>query len=653
MNWNQIVENAFLYVWMIPLLPLFAFLIIIADRLGEKIFYKGLLPDKLFSAYLVIGATAIGFIQSLIIFAGSLNGYKAAPVNYIWLSAGKLSLSFGWMTDHLSILMLLIVTFISMLIQIYTHGYMEKDPGYRLFYSYLALFNFSMLGLVLSTNLFQIYIFWELVGLSSYLLIGFWTHKPEAGKAAKKAFIVNRIGDCLFLIGIVMFLMETFNYWFFKGTAYLSFEYLGEAVANTIIEPATITVIAICLFFGAIAKSAQFPLHTWLPDAMEGPTPISALIHAATMVAAGVFLTARIYPILIYSPSAMNFVAWIGAITIFIAATIALTQTDIKRVLAYSTCSQLGYMIFAMGIGAYSAGLFHLTTHAFFKAMLFLCSGAVIIGLHHEQDMRYMGGLRKHMPWTAYTYLVGVLAISGILFSGFFSKDLILGKSLANISGWSDINNIALFSLAYISAGLTALYMFRSYFMTFEGEYRGHTKPHEAPKVMIIPLVILAIPSAIFGLAFSGIGFPDFGKYIHFGHYHHHTPDWGLMAASLMIALAGTAAGAAFFWDKYKSADPKQLAEKIKPLYLLSFNKWYFDDIYYWIVRKIFMIVSKLSAAFDKYFIDEIVNLCAIITRELGETFKFIQNGKMQFSALAMYTGLIIISIVLVVYALI
>lgn len=653
MSWNQIVDYSFLYLWLIPLLPLFAFLVIIADRLSEKIFYKQLLPDKLFSAYLVIGATAIGLIQSLILLAGSLQGHSAEPVNYAWLTAGKLTLSFGWMADNLGIMMLLIVTFISMLIQIYTHGYMEKDPGYRLFYSYLAFFNFSMLGLILSTNLFQIYIFWELVGLSSYLLIGFWTHKPAAGQAAKKAFIVNRIGDCLFLLGIVLFLLETFNYWFFKGTAYLSFDNLGEALTNSMVDPTTTTIIAICLFFGAIAKSAQFPLHTWLPDAMEGPTPISALIHAATMVAAGVFLTARIYPILVQSPSAMNFIAWIGAITIFVAATIALTQNDIKRVLAYSTCSQLGYMIFAMGIGAYSAGLFHLSTHAFFKAMLFLCSGAVIIGLHHEQDMRYMGGLRKYMPWTAYTYLVGVFAISGILFSGFFSKDLILGKSLTNITGWGDLNNIALFTLAYISAGLTALYMFRSYFMTFEGEYRGSTKPHEAPKVMIIPLVILAVPSALFGLALSGIGFPDFAAYIHFGEYHHHTPDWGLMAASLMIALAGAAAGAAFFWDKYKSAEPAQLAKKIKPLYLLSFNKWYFDDVYYWVVKKVFMLVSKLSAAFDKYFIDELVNISAFICKELGSTFKLIQNGKMQFSALAMYTGLIVISIVLVVYALI
>ncbi|MGD9581172.1 MAG: proton-conducting transporter membrane subunit, partial [Vampirovibrionia bacterium] len=371
MDWTELIKNAYNYVWIIPLLPLLAFMLIIVDKICERLSYKQLFSDNKIVASIVVGSTAFGLLQAILLFIGSINNFPALEMNYTWLNAGNLTLSFGWMVDNLAITMMLIVTSISMLIQIYTHGYMKHDPGYRLFYGYLALFNFSMLGLVLSTNLFQIYIFWELVGVSSYLLIGFWLHKPSAAKAAKKAFIVNRIGDSLFLIGILGFLYFSYTYWVNSNFAFLSFNHLIEAVDQALYTagPVIFAAIAICLFFGAVAKSAQFPLHTWLPDAMEGPTPISALIHAATMVAAGVFLVARCYPIFVASPVTMNFIAWIGAITVFIGATIALTQFDIKRVLAYSTISQLGYMMFAMGMGAYSAGLFHLTTHAYFKAL--------------------------------------------------------------------------------------------------------------------------------------------------------------------------------------------------------------------------------------------------------------------------------------------
>ena len=666
MEWSQLVEFSFEYVWIIPLLPFLAFCLIIADLASQRLAHTPLFDNKKVIASLVVGATALGFIQSLIIFAGSLQGDKVAPVNYPWLEAGNLVLSFGWMVDNLAIALLLVVTFVSMLIQIYTHGYMDNDPGYRRFYAYLALFNFSMLGLVLSTNLFQIYIFWEMVGLCSYLLIGFWMNRPSAAKAAKKAFIVNRIGDSLFLIGILGFLYFSFSYWVKYDLTFLSFVNLGEATTWALgecskISPYLFGAIAICLFFGAIAKSAQFPLHTWLPDAMEGPTPISALIHAATMVAAGVYLVARIYPIFEASPFAMSFIAWIGAITLFITATIAITQFDIKRVLAYSTCSQLGYMIFAMGIGAYSAGIFHLCIHAFFKAMLFLCSGAVIIGLHHEQDMRFMGGLRKYMPITAWTYLIGAFSISGILLSGFFSKDLILGSAFEKIihNGEISLNYLVLFVIAFIGAGITAFYMFRSYFMTFEGDYRGHRKPHEAPKVMTYPLIALAVPSAILGFIIGGpllgISMPDFSQYVHYGHFHPHQPDYAVMAASLLMALAGGLFAIVLYWDKHKAKniDLEEIKQKIKPLYDLSFNKWYFDEVYYWIIKKVFMAASVLCALFDKYVIDEIVNMIALITKELGATFKYIQNGKVQFSALVMYTGLIVISIVLVVYAMI
>lgn len=661
MDWTELIKYSYEYVWIIPLLPLLAFMLIIIDKICERLSYKQLFTNNKTVAAIVVGSTAFGLIQALLIFLGSINGFASTEFNFTWLNAGNLTLSFGWLIDNLCIKMMLIVTSISMLIQIYTHGYMKKDPGYRLFYGYLALFNFSMLGLVLSTNLFQIYIFWELVGVSSYLLIGFWMHKPSAAKAAKKAFIVNRIGDSLFLIGILGFLYFSYTYWVGADYVFLSFTHLINAVDQALFSagPVVFAALAICLFFGAVAKSAQFPLHTWLPDAMEGPTPISALIHAATMVAAGVFLVARCYPIFVASPFTMNFIAWIGAITVLIGATIALTQFDIKRVLAYSTISQLGYMMFAMGMGAYSAGLFHLTTHAYFKALLFLCSGAVIIGLHHEQDMRYMGGLRKHMPITAYTYLVGVFAISGILFSGFFSKDLILGNALHQVTanGSIDYNILALFTIAFISAGLTALYMFRSYFMTFEGKYRGHAKPHEAPKVMVYPLIVLAVPSAFIGLLLAGpifgIQLPDFTTYIYYLEHHPHTPDVGMMVASLLIASAGAVLAITLYWDKYKSLDPEAIKNKIKPLYNFSYNKWYFDEAYDCVITRSFMWLSKLSALFDKYVIDEIVNLTALITKELGATFKYIQNGKVQFSALVMYTGLVIISIVLVVYSLI
>jgi len=413
MDWTEILKFSYENAWLIALLPLLAFILIILDRVCERLEYTCIFPKKELTAYLVIGATSLGLIQAFILFLGTLGiNNPLYEYNFNWLTAGTFKLSFGWLVDNLSVTLLLVVTSVSLLIQVYTMGYMEHDPGYRKFFAYLALFNFSMIGLVLSTNLFQIYIFWELVGLCSYLLIGFWLDRPSAAKAAKKAFVMNRIGDSLLLIGIVGFLYFSYQYWVSANITFLSFTHLGSAVGEVLIAagPVVFAIIAICIFFGAIAKSAQFPLHTWLPDAMEGPTPISALIHAATMVAAGVYLVARVYPIFEASPAALNFIAWIGAITVFITATIAVTQVDIKRVLAYSTCSQLGYMIMAMGLGAYSAGLFHLTTHAYFKAMLFLCSGAIIHGLSGEQDMRFMGGLRKHMPITAWTFLIGAVS---------------------------------------------------------------------------------------------------------------------------------------------------------------------------------------------------------------------------------------------------
>lgn len=660
MDWTySLINSAVEHVWLIPLLPLMAFVIIILDRLEERLNFREIFLKKEYVANIVIGATAIGLIQSILIFIWTLTHEgQTYSVNYEWLKAGNLSFSFGWLVDNLSVLLLLVVTSVSMLIQIYTKGYMEKDPGYRKFFAYLAFFNFSMLGLVVSTNLFQIYIFWELVGLTSYLLIGFWHDRPSAAKAAKKAFVINRIGDCLFLIGIVSFLFLTYNYWIIFNHPLLSFEFLDDAVKILILSGTSnivIATIAICLFFGAIAKSAQFPLHTWLPDAMEGPTPISALIHAATMVAAGVYLVARIYPIVSASPFAMTFIAWIGGITLFITATIAITQTDLKRVLAYSTCSQLGYMIMAMGLGAYTAGLFHLTTHAFFKAMLFLCAGAVIHGINDEQDMRFMGGLRKYMPITSWTFLIGAISISGVLLSGFWSKDMILGAAFDHIK---DIPSLILFLMAFIGAAMTAFYMFRAYFMTFEGQYRGHAKPHESPKVMTDPLIILAVFSAFLGFALSGLslGFidlPSFSKYIYFVEPLVEHTNIYVVVLSLAVALSGIGAAVGLYWYKFTTNNPDELKQKLLPLYNLSFNKWYFDDIYSCMIEKTFLLASKICALFDKYVIDELVNIFALITKETGATLRYVQNGKVQFSALVMYAGLVIISVVLVLFSLI
>lgn len=660
MDW---IKLAYEYVWLIPILPLVAFLIIILDIAAEKLEYRAVFTKKEVLAGIVIASTAIGFIHSVVLFYGSLLYPNVAAifneVNFTWIKAGTLTFSFGWLIDNLSIMMLLVVTSVSMLIQIYTHGYMKNDPGYLRFYAYLALFNFSMLWLVLSTNFVQVYIFWELVGLCSYLLIGFWFDRPTATRAAMKAFIVNRIGDCLFLIGIVAFLFFTYRFWIDIDSAFLSFTKLEEAASIAMLNagPILFAIIAICIFFGPIAKSAQFPLHTWLPDAMEGPTPISALIHAATMVAAGVFLVARAYPIFYKSPIALNFIAWIGVITIFMTATIAVSQFDIKRILAYSTCSQLGYMIFAMGIGAYSAGLFHLCTHAYFKAMLFLCSGAVIHGLNGQQDIRFMGGLKKYMPKTALTYLIGTLAISGILLSGFWSKDLILGKAFENvfndIDGSINYNAVSLFFFAFISAILTAFYMFRSYFLTFEGEYRGHEHPHESPKVMTTPLIILAVPSAVLGFIFSGyFHMPDFSTYIYYQDYISHHADYFMMILSLIAALTGLVVAMIFYFNKSKEKNyPQKIIQKIPVLYKISYNKWYFDEIYAWTIEKGYMFITCISALFDKYVIDLFVNFVAAATKETGHVMRNIQNGKTQFAVVAMYAGLIVISLVIVLYA--
>lgn len=624
--------------WLIVAVPLLSALLII--------FFFNF--SRIISALLSIGAVAYSLVHSLLVlFVVYKNPEVVLEVNFPWIHAGAFKLFVGYLIDPLCAMMLVVVCAVSFFVQVYTHGYMKEDAGYSRFYAYLSLFTFSMLGLVVSTNLFQSYIFWELVGVCSYLLIGFWWYKKAAARACTKAFVVNRVGDAGFLVGILLLYFVTKNFWTDKTT--LAFSELTNVINSaldsgvlTVIGVISVTTIALLVLMGPIAKSAQFPLHVWLPDAMEGPTPISALIHAATMVAAGVYLIARAYPLYIAAPLAMHTVAWVGGITAIFAATIALSQFDIKRTLAYSTCSQLGYMVMALGLGAYSAGLFHLMTHAFFKAMLFLCSGSVIIGCHHEQDMRKMGGLRKFMPITSLTCLVGVLAISGFpLMSGFWSKDMIL------LAAWE--HNKLLYGIGAFTAFLTAFYMFRLYFMTFSGEYKGHSQPHETTLSITIPLICLAIPSALIGFIGSPLipGGDKFSSFVHFGlHEAHH--EWGLpvflkeitMIQSI-IPLLAFVLGTFLAWLIYKKGIKINtfIQNNLKPVYNLSFNKWYIDEIYFGIIDKIIMPTYKLLwTAIDKIVVDGIfVNGSSVVTALIGGSLRYIETGRGQLYVLVIF----------------
>lgn len=634
------VENA----WLIALYPLLsAVLIMFFTHKSRKI-----------SMGLSIAAVAIGFIHSLLLFF-NFHEHEAYEANFNWIKAGDFHLEIGLLVDQLGIGMLLTVTLVSLLVQIYTHGYMDEDKGYTRFYSYLSLFTFSMLGLVISTNLFQMYFFWELVGVCSFLLIGFWWHKPSAAHACKKAFVTNRVGDAGFLIGLIMLYAFTKDFWS-VDIATMSFTKIQEAInfaiANNGLEVVglvSVTTIGILIFMGAMAKSAQFPLHIWLPDAMEGPTPISALIHAATMVAAGVYLMVRVFPICeITGSGALPFIAWIGGITAIFAATIALTQNDIKKALAYSTCSQLGYMIMSVGLGAPYIAMFHLITHAMFKAMLFLGSGSVILGCHHEQDMREMGGLRKYMPITAITFLIGTLSISGMpFFSGFWSKDMIIAKAY-------EVSPL-LFWIGTITALLTAFYMFRIYFKTFEGEYRGHAHPHEQPLAVTAPLMVLAIPSIILGLWGSPLmDYPLLKYFNHHFHAHGTGLDFFLHELTLpmgylpFLAFVFGTLGAYLIYVKGITMQDKAVnvyvKEKLVPLYEGSVNKWYIDEAYEFVISLCMSFFRVTWKFFERIIIEGIVinGLAWRGSEFVGEVLKLTQSGKVQSYILIMFLGLIV-----------
>ncbi|MEG3436505.1 NAD(P)H-quinone oxidoreductase subunit 5 [Pannus brasiliensis CCIBt3594] len=680
------MEPLYQYAWLVPVLPLVG-----ATLVGSGLISFNQATNRLrqVNAVFIVSLLGASMVLSFALLWSQINGHAPYSQMFDWAAAGNFHLQMGYTIDHLSALMSVIVTTVAFLVMIYTDGYMAHDPGYVRFYAYLSIFSSSMLGLVISPNLVQIYVFWELVGMCSYLLVGFWFTRKAAADACQKAFVTNRVGDFGLLLGLLGL---------FWATGSFEFDVMGERLENLVssgaISGGLAALFAILVFLGPVAKSAQFPLHVWLPDAMEGPTPISALIHAATMVAAGVFLIARMYPVFEHIPTAMTVIAWTGAFTAFLGASIALTQNDIKKGLAYSTISQLGYMVMAMGIGAYSAGLFHLMTHAYFKAMLFLGSGSVIHGMEgvvgHDpvlaQDMRMMGGLRKYMPITALTFLVGTLAICGIPpFAGFWSKDEILGLAFEA--------NPALWVIGWGTAGLTAFYMFRMYFNTFEGDFRGTNKdikrrllaaageipafgpgamnvkqleseahdeaedhghhshePHESPLTMTLPLLILAVPSLLIGL----VGKPWENMFEAFIYApgevveEVHAFDWTeflIMAGnSVGIALIGITVASLMYLQK--KIDPASIAAKFPALYRFSLNKWYIDDLYDRIFVQGCRRLARQIMEVDYRVIDGAVNLTGLVTLVSGEGLKYLENGRAQFYALIVFAavlGLVIV----------
>ncbi|MBI5575881.1 MAG: NADH-quinone oxidoreductase subunit L [Deltaproteobacteria bacterium] len=600
----------------------------------------------------VVGAAFVVSLLSVIeLAARAPHDRTFIQVLFPWIQAGGFNAAAALQLDPLSSVMILVVTGVGFLIHVYSVGYMSHEKAFARYFVYLNLFTFAMLTLVLGSNYLVMFVGWEGVGLCSYLLIGYWYEKKSASDAGKKAFIVNRVGDFGFMLG--MFLI----FWTFGTINYTEvFEKIPALSASGVLTTEIATAITLLLFVGATGKSAQIPLYTWLPDAMEGPTPVSALIHAATMVTAGVYMVARSNALYLLSPFSMGVVAVVGAATAIFSATIGITQNDIKRVLAYSTVSQLGYMFLACGVGAFTAGIFHLMTHAFFKALLFLGSGSVIHALSGEQDMRKMGSLKKHLPITFTTMFIATLAIAGIPgLSGFFSKDEILWKAYSSGHG-----HVALWAVAALAAGVTAFYMFRLVFMTFFGESRmdPHVEKHvhESPWSMTVPLMLLAVLSVVGGW----IGIPEVLKgHNHFEHWlapvfshgasaghgaaHHPvTLELGLMAGSVAVALCGI--GLAYFLYRVRTDKPGKIAEAVPGLYKAVYNKYFVDEIYdFLIVRRIVNGSIVLWEAFDAAFIDGMVNGIASAVRGIGDGLRRVQTGVVGSYAFSLLLGAVLI----------
>ncbi len=622
----------------------------------------------------ILGVT-ISTVGSAFILRDVLDGNTFNGDLYVWMTSGGIKFAVGFLIDPLTALMLIVVTFVSLMVHIYTIGYMSDDPGYTRFFSYISLFTFSMLMLVMSNNFLQLFFGWEAVGLVSYLLIGFWYERPTAIYANLKAFLANRVGDFGFALGIglIVAFMGSLDYASVFATAPKLTGSTINLVGNA--QWSLMTVICIGLFVGAMGKSAQVPLHVWLPDSMEGPTPISALIHAATMVTAGIFMVARMSPLFELSDTALSFVTVVGATTALFMAVLGLVQNDIKRVVAYSTLSQLGYMTVALGVSAYSVAIFHLMTHAFFKALLFLGAGSVIIAMHHEQDMRRMGGLKKYMPITYWTMVIGSLALAGIPpFAGFFSKDAIIeAVHLSKVPG----HGYALFAVT-VGVFLTALYSFRLIFMAFHGEERfrhvepdaahghddhghdehGHADPHESPWVVTVPLIALAILSVYAGAAYiGGVVFgPYFGDSIMIAQNHtglaEMREDWHGVVAFMVHGLTGlpidlALAGIAVAWYLYiKRPDlPAKFATRFGGLYKLLMNNYYFDKFNDWFFAGGFRRLGNFfSNVGDRSIIDGFfVNGSARVVAAASVLLRHLQTGRVYHYAFAMILSVFVL----------
>ncbi|ABB49213.1 NADH dehydrogenase subunit L [Prochlorococcus marinus str. MIT 9312] len=653
--------------WLIPVFPLIG---AVLSGLGLISINKKINNSREIVSVGLISFVGISAVISYKALIEQVNGYQSVEKLFVWASAGDFTIPMGFVLDPLGSVMLALVTTITLLVMIYSHGYMAHDKGYVRFFTYLALFSSSMMGLIISPNLLEIYVFWELVGMCSYLLVGFWYDRDGAAHAAQKAFVVNRVGDFGLLLGILGLFWATNSFDFNEIAIGIS-----QSISDNSIPIWAALLLCFLVFLGPMAKSAQFPLHVWLPDAMEGPTPISALIHAATMVAAGIFLVARLQPLYSIFPYIQFIIALVGTITCFLGASIALTQMDLKKGLAYSTVSQLGYMMLAMGCGAPVAGIFHLVTHACFKAMLFLGSGSVIHAMEevvgHQpilaQDMRLMGGLRKKMPYTSATFLIGCVAISGIPpLAGFWSKDEILGNAFISFP--------AFWFVGLLTAGMTAFYMFRLYFLTFEGDFRGENKElqkelliasnvnldeenveeheehgsiHESPWSMTFPLVFLAVPSLIIGF----MGLPWDSKFANLldpeeaeiaAKTFEIKEFMPLAIASVLIASAGIViAYQAYFLKKINLS--VLFAKKFPSINQFLSNKWYLDDINEKLFVKGSRKLAKEVLEVDSKVVDGVVNLTGLVTLGSGEGLKYFETGRAQFYALIIFGGVILL----------
>ena len=651
----------------VPMAPLVG--AVVAGVLGTQ-FGGNLVGRRAAHSLTILGVLVSFIISAMTLKSVAFDGARFNETLYTWMVVGGLKMEIGFLVDGLSAMMMCVVTFVSLMVHIYTIGYMKEDDGYNRFFAYISLFTFSMLMLVMSNNLLQLFFGWEAVGLVSYLLIGFWFNKPTAIFANMKAFLVNRVGDFGFILGIGLIVA-------YAGTLNYTEAFAKAGELGQLGFPGTdwmlITVICICLFIGAMGKSAQFPLHVWLPDSMEGPTPISALIHAATMVTAGIFMVARMSPLFELSDTALNFVMVIGAITALFMGLLGIIQNDIKRVVAYSTLSQLGYMTVALGASAYSVAVFHLMTHAFFKALLFLAAGSVIIGMHHNQDIRWMGGVRKYMPITWITTLLGSLALIGTpLFSGFYSKDeIIMAVHASNLPA-------AGFAYFAVLAGVfvTAFYSFRMYFLVFHGEERYdknpdahhddqhhghdvHQKPHESAWVITVPLILLAIPSVLigywtidpmlFGEFFKDSIFvnTDIHKAMEVLREEFHGP-WqlalhGLMAAPFWLAFAGVASS--YYLYMVNPALPAAIKARFQPIYTLLENKYYLD----WfnenvLARGARALGTTLWKVGDQAVIDgALVNGSWKLVRWVSGGVRKLQTGYLYHYALVMILGIFVL----------